>query len=532
MAIKLNAAGEKNARARIAAGDYDAKAKWDITPADTNAMLGENGDDWTEYAKWFLAVDDAAGDDTKAHYKYPFGKGGKVYRSGLIAIRSRAAQQKETDVFDAAGKLIEDIDAKEDKFFRHYGQAREIEAAYEKFFRVTRNGQSVVGVRSAFATTVEKAAGLGEGQLRCMISTSTPDRCNDVMNPKGVDAKAFLNNPTVLWMHDAKIPSIGVCVRGSLKVLPTGIEAVVQFDLKDPFAAEVYRKYVDGFLFAFSIGFIPLEWEDDKEGTRTYTKYELLEFSCVTTPMNAEALVTEIGEAPADATEKGVPALVEVHWPDGTITSNADDVLAARIDAAQRKAQEYAALDFADPDNVQKFLEGVADMTATLTSLTHSLTTTTTTMSENKTTTTENVVEKAGAEFNAENKKKLKEMHDEMANIHKSFGNLKSAYKAFLTSKGVEIKDDPDNDGDDDSKNPTDDPFDTDAGKALVADVAVLKTTVETIPQLIADGIAAAKKAEADAEAARVEAEKKAAEDAEAKRLADLAEFKKRHGLD
>ena len=40
---------------------------------------------------------------------------GKVYRKGLTAIRQRAGQFGYTDVFEAAGKLIEIIDVKENK---------------------------------------------------------------------------------------------------------------------------------------------------------------------------------------------------------------------------------------------------------------------------------------------------------------------------------------------------------------------------------------------------------------------------------
>ena len=44
------------------------------------------------------------------------------------------------------------------------------------------------------------------------------------------------------------------------------------FDMADEFAKEIYRKFKEGFLNAFSVGFMPLE----KEGS-TYTRIELLE---------------------------------------------------------------------------------------------------------------------------------------------------------------------------------------------------------------------------------------------------------------
>jgi phage head maturation protease len=60
-----------------------------------------------------------------------------------------------------------------------------------------------------------------------------------------------------------------------------------QFDLEDSFAKEIYRKYKDGFLNAFSVGFIPLEAEEN-----TYTKSELLEISAVPIPANPNAIVS------------------------------------------------------------------------------------------------------------------------------------------------------------------------------------------------------------------------------------------------
>ena len=390
-----------------------------------------------------------------------------------------------------------------------------------------RNGAIIV--RAARAVAIDKAAGLPEGQLRCVISTDTPDRCNDVMSPKGVDAKAFLNNPTVLWMHDAYRPSIGKCVAGSLKVSGHGIEATVQFDMKDEFAADIYRKYQEGFLSAFSIGFIPSEWEDDKEGVRTYTKYELLEFSCVTTPMNSEALATEVGKAATDATGEAVQ-----NTPSADTTPNADDALAARIDAteAAAKALAGAVIDFADPEAITEYLKGMAQTAQSLNEILTKLTTTPITHMDNITTATViEVVEKAGAELNADNKKTLKALHDDMAACHKAFGKVKEGMKAFLVGKGVEIKDDPDGDGDNDSQNAEKDPFDSDDKKAILDEMNTMKAVIGNIPILIREGIAAAKQAEVDAEAARIEAEKKAADEAELARKAEIEEYMKSRGL-
>jgi signal peptide peptidase SppA len=108
MPVQLNPVGKGHAKDLIKGGHVDRTSSWSMSAEDEDAILGNNN--WSEYARWFLGLDDAENTQTKAHYKYPFGKGGKVYRSALIAIRQRASQQDASGVYDAAGELIELID--------------------------------------------------------------------------------------------------------------------------------------------------------------------------------------------------------------------------------------------------------------------------------------------------------------------------------------------------------------------------------------------------------------------------------------
>lgn len=109
MAVKVNGKGVSHARSLIASGDINEGA-WSFSASDGNKLLGD--DDWAEYGRWFLATDSEADSETKDHYKYPFGKNGQIYRRGVIAAKSRAAQQGATAVADAADSLLEAIDAK------------------------------------------------------------------------------------------------------------------------------------------------------------------------------------------------------------------------------------------------------------------------------------------------------------------------------------------------------------------------------------------------------------------------------------
>lgn len=106
----LNLAGESYAHSLIAAGKVDRAAPWSFEAADGNALLGKGGDDWESYGKAHLGLDRTASDKTKARYKFPVSKGGRLYRSGVIAAKQRAAQQNDAAIEKAATALLTAID--------------------------------------------------------------------------------------------------------------------------------------------------------------------------------------------------------------------------------------------------------------------------------------------------------------------------------------------------------------------------------------------------------------------------------------
>jgi hypothetical protein len=105
----LNSKGAAHARALVSAGSVDKDSEWRFTAADGDKLLGADGDDWANYAKWFLGEDSSAKQKTKQRFKYPFGKNGKVYKSALDAIRSHAAAEGATKIFETAGDLLDAI---------------------------------------------------------------------------------------------------------------------------------------------------------------------------------------------------------------------------------------------------------------------------------------------------------------------------------------------------------------------------------------------------------------------------------------
>lgn len=130
-----------------------------------------------------------------------------------------------------------------------------------------------------------------ENTLTAYVSTAARDRGDEVLEPGGADLKQFKANPVVLFAHNYHEPPIGKALW--IKKDANGIIAKVKFATTE-FAQEIFTLFKEGFMKAFSVGFIPKEWEDGdgkKSPRRTYKKWELLEFSAVPVPANPEALM-------------------------------------------------------------------------------------------------------------------------------------------------------------------------------------------------------------------------------------------------
>ena len=107
----FNKSGVTQAMSLVNDGKIKKPTSWNApTAAEENAYIEKNG--MAAYGKWHLGIDAQADPETKQHWHYIYTSDFvNVDRAGLIAIRQRAGQQHQTDVFNAAGKLIEKIDA-------------------------------------------------------------------------------------------------------------------------------------------------------------------------------------------------------------------------------------------------------------------------------------------------------------------------------------------------------------------------------------------------------------------------------------
>jgi HK97 family phage prohead protease len=116
-AVSVHGAGRARANGLISAGKVNRESPWSFSTEDDNGLLGDPPD-WTNYGRHHLGFDSGVERESKAYWKYPFAKKSsgeiKLYRSALIAIRSRSAANGHGGVFDVAGRLINRVDGKAD----------------------------------------------------------------------------------------------------------------------------------------------------------------------------------------------------------------------------------------------------------------------------------------------------------------------------------------------------------------------------------------------------------------------------------
>jgi hypothetical protein len=106
----LRRASIENARSLIKRGKIKRSAEWSgpSTSAEDDYIESRGFD---RFADWYLGENKEATPDTKGRFRYPYTDDFKTISiNGLNAIRSRSAQNDETDIFEEAGRLRELID--------------------------------------------------------------------------------------------------------------------------------------------------------------------------------------------------------------------------------------------------------------------------------------------------------------------------------------------------------------------------------------------------------------------------------------
>lgn len=176
-------------------------------------------------------------------------------------------------------------------------QASDIRRIAEHFGLIERDIQ---GVLSSVTLTrgrqpISRSSGDNSYDRTFTISTASVDRSGDTVALLGWHLDEFRRNPVVQYAHasDAlpigRSPSVwisGAKLKASLKLAPADANPL----------AENVRQLIDGgFLFACSVGFIPLRWEFSKDPARPYginfLEQALIEWSVCNVPANPDAII-------------------------------------------------------------------------------------------------------------------------------------------------------------------------------------------------------------------------------------------------
>lgn len=122
-----------------------------------------------------------------------------------------------------------------------------------------------------------------DGKMVAVASTEDVDRVGESLDVKDWDFKNFKKNPVLQAGHDYK-PQFTIGIAKKIVVEGTKVIFEPVFHNVTQLAREIGEMYQQGYLKAFSVGFIP-------GGSEKKKKNELLEISAVAVPANPHALV-------------------------------------------------------------------------------------------------------------------------------------------------------------------------------------------------------------------------------------------------
>ena len=139
-----------------------------------------------------------------------------------------------------------------------------------KIKEIDENSRTIIGIASSYA----------------------PDRYNDRIVQEGIDMSNFMNNPVLNLNHTyfGEALPVGRVLETWIDNGKTFFRAEFMTREVNERADDVYKMVKAGYLNAFSIGFKPIEYEQNDLGGIDYLKIELLELSIVVVPAHQDAL--------------------------------------------------------------------------------------------------------------------------------------------------------------------------------------------------------------------------------------------------
>lgn len=151
---------------------------------------------------------------------------------------------------------------------------------------------------------VAKSINDEERTIEFIGSTAVEDRYGDSIVQAGWELGNFVKNPVVPWGHNYSQPPVAQATEVGLREGNLFFKAKFATADEYAFADTIFKLYKGGYLRAFSVGFIPLEFDGNWADGYIFKKCELLEVSCVTVPANPEALVLAFREGVLDENHK------------------------------------------------------------------------------------------------------------------------------------------------------------------------------------------------------------------------------------
>jgi HK97 family phage prohead protease len=162
----------------------------------------------------------------------------------------------------------------------------------ERFRELAERGESN-GTGVSRVASVIRAADDGTRTVRFVLSDSSVDRMGDTISAAGWELDSYRRNPVILWAHDSNQPPIGrmksVFINGDRLIGDVEFASAETYE----FADTIYRLITEGFIKAGSVGFVPIDYKfsGSRPGGIDFKRQELLEFSIVPVPANANALI-------------------------------------------------------------------------------------------------------------------------------------------------------------------------------------------------------------------------------------------------
>ncbi len=148
--------------------------------------------------------------------------------------------------------------------------------------------------------------------MDAVASTEALDSYGEIVRANW-DLKRFLANPVILWAHNRSEDRLPVGHAKNVRVEAGELLMTVVFDEVTDFDDHVFKKYVNGTLKGFSVGFNPRTIRAEKIGGQEVVVLddnELFEVSCVPIPSNPEALArarTRALEAAREGAQRAAP---------------------------------------------------------------------------------------------------------------------------------------------------------------------------------------------------------------------------------